>query len=248
MNGNMENQFNNSATKINNDSNMAKQNIYSKIAPPNTFKNRNNNQVAPKIFQRYDKTIQSNQVINPYINYKSNFNKKSFISNSNIIESYQNSNIKLLNNINSSYRENKVNKVMKGNLFNKNLNNIISPKNAMIQTTKTNINKLENNKKKMKNQYIIKNKSVYIKKGKNTFFNNYNENKINSAFKKVEKIQNNNNDIDNFKNDENNFIKNKYDYLLKRTQNLLSNYQHIIDYYQNKEKEREKEQNIEKKE
>ena len=245
MNGNIENQFNNSAKKINNDSNMAKQNIYSKIAPPNTFKNRNNNQVAPKIFQRYDKTIQSNQIINPYINYKSNFNKKSFISNSNIIDSYQNSNIKLLNNINSSYRENKV---MKGNLFNKNLNNIISPKNAMIQNAKTNINKLESNKKKMKNQYIIKNKSVYIKKGKNNFFNNYNENKINSEFKKVVKFQNNDNV--NFKNDENNFIKNKYDYLLKRTQILLSNYQHIIDYYQNKEKEKEKEnnQNKEKKE
>ena len=237
----MENQFNISASKINNDSNLTKKNIYSKIAPPNTFKNRNNNQVAPKIFQRYDKTIQSN-ISNPYINYKSNFNKKSFITSSNIFDSYPNSNIKLTNNINSSYRETKI---MKGNLFNNNLNNInniISPKNAIIQKAKNNINKLEKNN-------IIKNKSVYVKKRKNNYFNNYNVNKISSEFKKVEKDQSNDNDNKNYKNDdENMFIKDKYDYLLKRTQNLLSNYQQIVDYYQNKEKEKGNEHEIEKKE
>ena len=37
-----------------NDSKIAKKNIYSKIAPPNTFKRRTVNKIAPKIIQRYE--------------------------------------------------------------------------------------------------------------------------------------------------------------------------------------------------
>ena len=229
----IENQFNNSGVKLS-DSKITKKNLYSKIAPPNTFKNRNDKQDAPKIFQRYEKNIYSSQITNPYINAKSNYSKKSFISNNNIFDLYPDSDIKLSNNINSSYREAKL---VKGNLFNNNLNNIKSPKNVIIQKTKNNINRLEKNISK--NKYIIKNKSVYVKKGKNNILNNYNPNKINGEIKKAKtnKVKDNVN-VNIVKNDNDiNSIKEKYDFLLKKTQNLLSKYQHIVEYYQNKEKE-----------
>ena len=221
------------------DSKITTKNIYSKIAPPNTFKRRNTNQISknPKIFQRYENTPQSNQISNPYINYNSNNNsnfskRTSYISSNNTFISNADSNMKLSQNINSSFKE-KI-KIIKGNLFN-NPNNIISPKKLIIGKMKVNINyKIDNKKIKLPIQYIAKNKSVYVKKDKNNFLKNFEE----KAYKKDEKNINTkdninkNNDIDN--------IKEKYDFLLEKTRNLLSNYQKIVEFYQEKEKNNNK--------
>ena len=210
-------------------------NIYSKIAPPNTFKRRNTNQIIknPKIFQRYENTPQSNQISNPYINYNSNNNsnfskRTSYIASNNTFISNADSNMKLSQNINSSFKE-KI-KIIKGNLFN-NQNNIISPKKLIIGKMKVNINyKIDNNKIKLPIQYIAKNKSVYVKKDKNNFLKNIEEkeNKKDEINKNIKDDININNDIDN--------IKEKYDFLLEKTRNLLSNYQKIIEFYQEKER------------
>ena len=199
------------------DSKITTKNIYSKIAPPNTFKRRNTNQISknPKIFQRYENTPQSNQISNPYINYNSNNNsnfskRTSYISSNNTFISNADSNMKLSQNINSSFKE-KI-KIIKGNLFNNQNNN--------------------NNKIKLPIQYIAKNKSVYVKKDKNNFLKNIEEkeNKKDEINKNIKDDININNDIDN--------IKEKYDFLLEKTRNLLSNYQKIIEFYQEKEKEK----------
>lgn len=218
-------------------------NIYSKIAPPNTFKMRTSNQVSkkPKIFQRYEKTPQSNQISNPYINYNSNFAKRSsFISNNTAFISNVDSNIKLSQNINSSFRE-KI-KIIKGNLFN-NQNNIISPKKLIMGKMKVNNNnnKTDNNKIKMPVQIFVKNKSVYIKKDRNNILKSFKENTTNYEEKKKKILKNNElkkeikNEI-NYNNINNDFIKEKYDDLLEKTRNLLLNYQKIVEYYQEREK------------
>lgn len=218
-------------------------NIYSKIAPPNTFKMRTSNQVSkkPKIFQRYEKTPQSNQISNPYINYNSNFAKRSsFISNNTAFISNVDSNIKLSQNINSSFRE-KI-KIIKGNLFN-NQNNIISPKKLIMGKMKVNSNnnKTDNNKIKMPVQIFVKNKSVYIKKDRNNILKSFKENTTNYEEKKKKILKNNElkkeikNEI-NYNNINNDFIKEKYDDLLEKTRNLLLNYQKIVEYYQEREK------------
>ena len=220
-------------------------NIYSKIAPPNTFKMRTSNQVSkkPKIFQRYEKTPQSNQISNPYINYNSNFAKRSsFISNNTAFISNVDSNIKLSQNINSSFRE-KI-KIIKGNLFS-NQNNIISPKKLIMGKMKINANNNNNkndnnNKVKMPVQIFMKNKSVYIKKDRNNILKSFKENTTNYEDKKNKEKNNEiKNEIKseiNYNNIDNNFIKEKYDDLLEKTRNLLLNYQKIVEYYQMKEK------------
>jgi hypothetical protein len=239
MIGKIGNQISNSGEKFPNDSNLASKNIYSKIAPPNTFKKRNINQVVkkPRIYHRYEKTPQTNQMSNPQINYGSNFSKRaSFISNSTYI-SNANSNIKLSQNINSSFRE-KI-KIIKGNLFN-NPVNIISPKKLIIGKLKVNIsnNRSENFKIKVPTQFITKHKSVYVKKDKNNMINNFdNENLIKANEKNDIKNNENFGNIINSSIDSNE-IKDKYDFLLERTRILLSNYQKIVEYYQEKEKEK----------
>jgi hypothetical protein len=223
-------------------------NIYSKIAPPNTFKMRTSNQLSkkPKIFQRYEKTPQSNQISNPYINYNSNFAKRSsFISNNTAFISNVDSNIKLSQNINSSFRE-KI-KIIKGNLFS-NQNNIVSPKKLIMGKMKVNVNNTnnnnrpENNKIKMPVQIFVKNKSVYIKKDRNNILKSFKENTTsNYEDKKKKEIKNSQiikevkNEI-NYNNIDNDLIKEKYDELLEKTKNLLLNYQKIVEYYQEKEK------------
>ena len=143
MIGKIENQIN-PRDKYIDESKITNKNIYSKIAPPNTFKRRNTNQNTKKtkLFQRFEKTPQSNQIdTNSYISYKSNnsnFSKRtSFISNNKTFISNADSNIKLYQNVNSSFRE-KI-KIIKGNLFN-NQNNIISPKKLVTGKMKVNIN------------------------------------------------------------------------------------------------------------
>jgi len=223
-----------------NDSKIAKKNIYSKIAPPNTFKRRTVNKIAPKIIQRYEKSSQSNQISNPFINYNSNFSKRSslILNNQNNLISNEDSNIKLSKNINSSFRE-KI-KIMKGNLFSNDPTNIISPKKIVNEKMRVNLNnKIENNLVKMPNQYITKYKSVYSKKGKNQILQKYND-IINNNIEKMDKNDNNTKFKSNTNiNEENNFIKDKYDYLLERTKKLLSDYQQIVEYYQEREKKYE---------
>ena len=186
------------------------QNIYSKIAPPNTFKKRNPNQIlrGSKILKRNEKSPDSYRIINPYIN-KTNLIKNNSISKSHII----------LNEfkINSSYRDK--NKLIKGNnniFINNNMNNshnfIITPKKILFAKIKVKGNKIDFNKYKSENQNIS-NKKLEIK----------NNNFITKSIKKEINIENIN-------------IKEKYDSLIQRTKILLSNYQNIIDYYQEKEK------------
>ena len=238
MIGKIENQIN-PRDKYIDESKITNKNIYSKIAPPNTFKRRNTNQNTKKtkLFQRFEKTPQSNQIdTNPYISYKSNnsnFSKRtSFISNNKTFISNADSNIKLYQNVNSSFRE-KI-KIIKGNLFN-NQNNIISPKKLVTGKMKVNINyKIDNHKLKLPGQYITKNKSVYVKKEKNNILKNFDESLKLKDNKKIE-INNNIKNETNFNNDNDN-IKEKYDFLLEKTRNLLNNYQKIVDYYQEKEK------------
>ena len=235
----IENEINNSG-KLIEDSKIPTKNIYLKIAPPNAFKRRNTNKInKPKIIQRYEKTPQSNQVSNPYINFNnSNFPKRtSFILSSNTFNTNLDSNNKLSQNSNSSFREKK--KIIKGNLFN-NQNNIISPKKLASGILKININhKLDNNKIKYPIQFIAKNKSVYVKKEKNSIIKNFDEHllKINGN-KNTKKNNDNQKKYISIKNG-NYSVKEKYDYLLEKTRNLLSNYQKIVEYYQKKEKEKE---------
>lgn len=238
MIGKIGNQIN-QRDKIIEDSKIPTKNIYSKIAPPNTFKRRNTNQnlKKPKIFKRFEKTPQSNQInSNPYINFNlnnSNFTKRtSYIPKNNAFKSNVDSNKKLSQNINSSFRE-KI-KIIKGNLFNK-PNNITSPKKLVNGTMKVDINyKIDNHKIKLPVQYIAKNKSVYIKKEKNIILKNFDES---LKLKENEKVELNNNIKNQTKfNNDNDNIKEKYDYLLKKTKNLLNNYQKIVDYYQEKGK------------
>ena len=188
------------------------QNIYSKIAPPNTFKKRNPNQIlrGSKVLKRNEKSPDSYRIINPYIN-KTNLIKNNSISKSHII----------LNEfkINSSYRDK--NKLIKGNnniLINNNMNNshnfIITPKKILFAKIKVKGNKIDFNKYKSENQNIS-NKKENIEIKKNNF--------ITKSIKKEINIENIN-------------IKEKYDLLIQRTKILLSNYQNIIDYYQEKEK------------
>ena len=235
------NEINNSRRKFIEDSKIPSKNIYLKIAPPNTFKRRNTNQTnKPKIFQRYEKTPHSNQISNPYINFNnSNFPKRtSFISSNNTFNTNVDSNNKLSQNSNSNFRE-KI-KIIKGNLVN-NPNNIISPKKLSSGIMKLNINyKSDNNKIKYPIQFIAKNKSVYVKKERNSIIKNLNENLLkNEGNKSIEK----NNDNRKKYNKENYSVKGKYDYLLEKTRNLLSNYQKIVEYYQEKEKENQIENN-----
>ena len=60
--------------------------IYSKIAPPNTFQRRNQNQIlrSSNIFQRKEKSPRANQIIKPFLN-NSNFIKNNSISKSHIM-------------------------------------------------------------------------------------------------------------------------------------------------------------------
>ena len=215
-------------------------NIYSKIAPPNTFKRRNTNQMLkkPKIIQRYDNTPQTNQLNNLYLN--NNSNRTSLKSNNNTLVLKPNSDIKLYQNVNSSFIE-KI-KIVKGSLFNN--SSIISPKKIGIDTNKIrtnnnnniNINNsnrvLDNKNIVLKNQIIKKHNSVYQKNNRMNHLIQKNDNII---------IEKNNSKYDN--NKDNLYIKNKYDFLLEKTRNLLVNYQKIVDYYQEKEKEKEKNKN-----
>ena len=212
-------------------------NIYSKIAPPNTFKRRNTNQMLkkPKIIQRYDNTPQTNQLNNLYLN--NNSNRTSLKSNNNTLVLKPNSDIKLYQNVNSSFIE-KI-KIVKGSLFNN--SSIISPKKIGIDTNKIrtnnnnniNINNsnrvLDNKNIVLKNQIIKKHNSVYQKNNRMNHLIQKNDNTI---------IEKNNSKYDN--NKDNLYIKNKYDFLLEKTRNLLFNYQKIVDYYQEKEKEKNK--------
>ena len=227
------NLINNIGGKNINNKLITNKNIYSKIAPPNTFKRRTSNKIEPKILQRYEKNSQTNQISNPFINYKADFTKRSslILNNQNIFIPNADSDSKLPHNINSSFRD-KI-KIIKGNLFNNNESyNIISPKKTVNDKMRININnKNLNNAIKMPNKYIIKYKSVYSKKGKNL-------KRYDHILNKDEKSNNIHNNIKNNKNinEENDFIKDKYDYLLERTKNLLLNYQQIVNYYQEKEK------------
>ena len=236
------NQISNSGEKFKYNSKITTKNIYSKIAPPNTFQRRNTNQVIkkPRIYNRYEKTPQTNQMSTPQINYDSNFSKRtSFISNNTYL-SNADSNNKLSQNSNSSFRE-KI-KIIKGNLFN-NPVNMISPKKLIIGKFKVNIsgNKAENFKIKVPTQYIAKHKSVYVKEDKNNLIKNYdNENlvelKMNNNIEKTDDTNTNLNNIFLNSNNDSNDVKEKYDFLLERTRTLLSNYQKIVEYYQEKEK------------
>ena len=234
---NTGNQINNFGEKNIKNNIIAKKNIYSKIAPPNTFKRKTSNKIQPKILQRYEKNSQMNQISNPFINYKEDFEKRSSLifNNQNMYISNADSDSKLPYNINSSFRD-KI-KIIKGNLFNNNESyNIISPKKTVNEKMRISINnKNLNNAIKMPNRYIIKYKSVYSKKGKNPNLKKYDKILLNKV--EIDNNYNNNNVKNNKKtNEENNFIKDKYDYLLERTKNLLTNYQQIINYYQEKEK------------
>lgn len=223
-----------------NTSKIEKKNIYSKIAPPNTFKRRNTNKIAPTIMQRYANNSQYNQISNPFIYYNSNFSKRSslILNNQNNLGLNIDSNVKLSQNINSSFRE-KI-KIVKGNLFNNEPNNIISPKKIVNEKMKIINNKNDNNDIKLPNQYLGKYKSVYSKKGNNQILKKYNH-MINVISENTEQKNINKDNSKNKININNdcNFIKDRYDYLLERAKNLLSNYQQIIEYYQEKEKKNE---------
>lgn len=213
---NQNKNINNSKEKYISDSKLSKKNnnIYSKIAPPNTFKKRNQNQIlrGSKLFQN-EKYQNSNKLINPYIN-NSNIIKNNSISKSHIIlNDYK---------INTSFR-NKTKLIGGNNIFiNNNINNshnyIITPKKLLFGKFKVKGNKIDSNKYKTEKQ-------------------NISNNELKEDFEpKIIKLNNNN--IKNIKkrlNYQNNFIKEKYDLLLKKTKDLLYKYQQIIDYYQEKE-------------
>ena len=204
--------------KINSDPKIINNNIYSKIAPPNTFKRRNPNQIlrGSKMYKNYDKSPRINQIINPYKN-SSNEMKNSFLSksiNNNIIKGKFFLNKNNINNIDNSHKA------------------IITPKKILFGTIKVkNSNKVDFNKYKTERQNIssakvnIANsyKNKYIKLKEDNINNDNNKDNSNIIVKK-------------HLNYENNSIKERYNFLLEKTKNLLNNYQKIIEYYQQKEK------------
>ena len=190
-------------------------NIYSKIAPPNTFIRRNQNQIlrGSKLFQRKEKSPKSIQMVKPFMNNSNIIKNNNSISKSHMI----------LNDlkINSSYRD-KARLISGNNIFNNNLNNshnlIITPKKLLFTKIKIKGNKIDYNKYKTEKENTSNKKLGIEQDFKKIFFMNNIKNKKN---------------IINIKNND---IKEKYDLLLDKTRTLLSNYQKIIDYYQEKEK------------
>ena len=189
--------------------------IYSKIAPPNTFQRRNQNQIlrSSNIFQRKEKSPRSNQIIKPFLN-NSNFIKNNSISKSNIILNE--------NKINSSFRDKA--KLIRGNniFYNNNMNNshnlIVTPKKLVFTKISVKGNKIEFNKYKTDKENISNKKlKEELDTKKIIVLNNSKNNKKPINYKNI-------------------YIKEKYDLLLNKTKALLSNYQNIIDYYQQKEK------------
>ena len=201
------------------DSKITNKNIYSKIAPPNTFIKKNPNQIlrGSKVLKKRDKSPNSNRVLNPYI-YNSNIIKNNSISKSHaILNDFK---------INSSYRGGKVKLIKGNNIFTNNkMNNshnfIVTPKKILFAKIQVNGigngNKLDFNDYKTEKQNLSNKKLKEENEIKKCFY-------INKNIKRQNKYQNN---ID---------IKEKYDFLLQKTKNLLNNYQSIIDYYQEKEK------------
>lgn len=217
--------------------------VYSKIAPPNTFKRRNTNQQIlkkPRILQRYDNTPQTNQLSSLYIN-NNNSNRASLKSKNNTLVLKPNTDIKISTKVNSSFID-KI-KSVNGSLFNNNL--IFSPKRIIVEKIKTKSN--DNTSRLVENKNLLIKSHIYeIKKNNNSLYSK--TNKINNMNKVIQKIE--------LKNDKSNknekkaekmekvdkidnlYIKNKYDFLLEKTRNLLCGYQKIVDYYQEKEKEK----------
>ena len=213
------NKINNTNEKYITDSKLTNQNIYSKIAPPNTFikKNPNHNNIlrGSKILKKREQSPNSNRIVNPYSIYNSNLIKNNSISKSHII----------LNDfkINSSYR-------------------------GKVKLVKANNNLFTNNKINNSHNFIVTPKKMLFAKiqgysnGNKLDFNKYKTEKHNNSNKKIKEE----NEIKkcfyitkNIKKQlyyKNNDIKEKYDLLLQKTRNLLANYQGIIDYYQEKEK------------
>ena len=190
-------------------------NIYSKIAPPNTFIRRNQNQIlrGSKLFQRKEKSPKSIQMVKPFMNNSNIIKNNNSISKSHMI----------LNDlkINSSYRD-KARLISGNNIFNNNLNNshnlIITPKKLLFTKIKIKGNKIDYNKYKTEKENTSNKKLGIEQDIKKILIINGSKNKKN---------------IINIKNND---IKEKYDLLLDKTRTLLSNYQKIIDYYQEKEK------------
>ena len=190
-------------------------NIYSKIAPPNTFIRRNQNQIlrGSKLFQRKEKSPKSIQMVKPFMNNSNIIKNNNSISKSHMI----------LNDlkINSSYRD-KARLISGNNIFNNNLNNshnlIITPKKLLFTKIKIKGNKIDYNKYKTEKENTSNKKLGIEQDIKEILIINGSKNKKN---------------IINIKNND---IKEKYDLLLDKTRTLLSNYQKIIDYYQEKEK------------
>jgi len=190
-------------------------NIYSKIAPPNTFIRRNQNQIlrGSKLFQRKEKSPKSIQMVKPFMNNSNIIKNNNSISKSHMI----------LNDlkINSSYRD-KARLISGNNIFNNNLNNshnlIITPKKLLFTKIKIKGNKIDYNKYKTEKENTSNKKLGIEQDIKKILIINGSKNK-----KNIINIKNNN-------------IKEKYDLLLDKTRTLLSNYQKIIDYYQEKEK------------
>ena len=200
-----------SDSKLKNNNN----NIYSKIAPPNTFIRRNQNQIlrGSKLFQRKEKSPKSIQMVKPFMNNSNIIKNNNSISKSHMI----------LNDlkINSSYRD-KARLISGNNIFNNNLNNshnlIITPKKLLFTKIKIKGNKIDYNKYKTEKENTSNKKLGIEQDIKKILIINGSKNKKN---------------IINIKNND---IKEKYDFLLGKTRTLLSNYQKIIDYYQEKEK------------
>ena len=200
-----------SDSKLKNNNN----NIYSKIAPPNTFIRRNQNQIlrGSKLFQRKEKSPKSIQMVKPFMNNSNIIKNNNSISKSHMI----------LNDlkINSSYRD-KARLISGNNIFNNNLNNshnlIITPKKLLFTKIKIKGNKIDYNKYKTEKENTSNKKLGIEQDIKEILIINGSKNKKN---------------IINIKNND---IKEKYDLLLDKTRTLLSNYQKIIDYYQEKEK------------
>ena len=189
--------------------------IYSKIAPPNTFIRRNQKQLlrGSKLFQRKEKSPKSIQMIKPFMN-NSNIIKNNSIAKSHLI----------LNDLkmNSSYRDKarliSGNNMFIGNNMNNSHNLIITPKKLLFTKIKVKGNKIEYNKYKTEKENISDKKLIQDIDTKKIYLINNSKNKKNVI------------------NVKNNDIKEKYDLLLNKTKTLLSNYQKIIDYYQEKEK------------
>ena len=201
----------NSNEKYISDSKLANKtnNIYSKIAPPNTFKKRNQNQIlrGSKLFQRNEKSPRSNQIIKPFL--KNNSISKSHL----ILNEFK---------ISSSFRD-KTNLIKGNNIFiNNNIDNsqnlIVTPKKLLFTKIKVKGNKIDFNKYKTEKEYIYNKKIKEENETKKLVVINNSKNAKNQL---------------NYKNID---IKEKYDLLLNKAKTLLSNYQTIIDYYQEKEK------------